>query len=149
MQYRRFGRIWPLLAVILLAAAPATSSFATLYKWVDDDGRVTYSDTPPDHTVEELRLRGVAPPGPAEDEQEGGAPDEEGGDVAKTTESDEKEAAERFVKNCEIARKNLTILENADPVLGRDKDGKSYPLKPAEVRSRLELSKDQVERYCK
>lgn len=148
MQYRRFGRIWPLLAVIVLAAAPATSSFATLYKWVDDEGKVTYSDTPPDETMEEFKLRGVAPPAPApaEDAQEGGEPD---ADVAETTEAEDKEHTERFAKNCEIARKNVTVLENADPVLSKDKEGKTHVLKPGEVRARLERSKQQVERYCK
>ena len=148
MQYRRFGRIWPLLAVIVLAAAPATSSFATLYKWVDNEGKVTYSDTPPDETVEEIKLRGIAPPAPApaEDAQEGGEPS---ADVAETTEAEDKEHAERFAKNCEIARKNVTVLENADPVLSKDKEGQTHVLKPGEVRARLERSKQQVERYCK
>ena len=147
MQYRRFGRIWPLLAVILFAAAPATSSFAKLYKWVDADGNVTYSERkPPDTSVEEVKLRGVAAPAPAEDEQKG---DEQGADVAEATEAEDKEHAERFAKNCEIARKNVTVLENADPVLSKDKGGKTFVLKPGEVRSRLELSKQQVERYCK
>jgi hypothetical protein len=134
--------------VILLAAAPATSSFATLYKWVDDDGRVTYSDTPRDKTVEELRLRGIAPPAPApaEDQQQDSEP---GADVAESTAAEDKEHAERFAKNCEIARKNVTVLENADPVLSKDKEGKTHVLKPGEVRARLELSKQQLERYCK
>jgi hypothetical protein len=147
MQYRRCGRIWPLLAVILFTAAPATSSFAKLYKWVDDDGNVTYSGRkPPDKTVEEIKLRGIAPPAPAEDEQAGGEPS---ADVAETTEADDKEHAERLSKNCEIARKNVTVLENADPVLSKDKDGKTFVLKPGEIRSRLELSRQHVERYCK
>jgi Domain of unknown function (DUF4124) len=36
------------VAVVLLAAAPAT---AALYKWVDANGRVTYSDQPPPSNV--------------------------------------------------------------------------------------------------
>ena len=35
------------ILVLACALAAATGAFAQLYKWVDKDGRVTYSDQPP------------------------------------------------------------------------------------------------------
>lgn len=40
-------RFSPLLAFFLLVAVALSASAQGLYKWVDKDGRVTYSDTPP------------------------------------------------------------------------------------------------------
>src|SRR5581483_11709785 len=52
-------RVWLTVAVLVLAAAPAHAQ--KLYKWVDQDGRVSYHDQPPSdsgYRVEEKSLRG-------------------------------------------------------------------------------------------
>jgi len=52
-------RVWLTVAVLVLAAAPAHAQ--KLYKWVDQDGRVSYHDQPPSdsgYRVEEKALRG-------------------------------------------------------------------------------------------
>ena len=50
---------------MLLSAAAATLSAAQLYRWVDENGRTQYSDTPPPpsaKSVEQRKIRGSTPP---------------------------------------------------------------------------------------
>jgi Skp family chaperone for outer membrane proteins len=52
----------PAFAALLLAAGYAATSAATLYKWTDAQGRVVYSDQPPNANVKTEQLRGAPPP---------------------------------------------------------------------------------------
>jgi len=49
-------------AVSLLAATYAAGAMAALYKWTDAQGRVVYSDQPPQANVKTEQLRGAPPP---------------------------------------------------------------------------------------
>ena len=49
-------------AVLLLAAGYAAGSAAALYKWTDAQGRVVYSDQPPQANLKTEQLRGAPPP---------------------------------------------------------------------------------------
>jgi len=50
------------LAVSLLVAAYAAGADAALYKWTDAQGRIVYSDQPPQANVKTEQLRGAPPP---------------------------------------------------------------------------------------
>jgi hypothetical protein len=50
------------LAALLLAAGYAAASAAALYKWTDAQGRIVYSDQPPQANVKTEQLRGAPPP---------------------------------------------------------------------------------------
>jgi uncharacterized protein DUF4124 len=52
----------PAFAALLLAAGYAASSAATLYKWTDAQGRIVYSDQPPQGNVKTEQVRGAPPP---------------------------------------------------------------------------------------
>jgi hypothetical protein len=52
----------PAFAALLLAAGYAATSAATLYKWTDAQGRIVYSDQPPQANVKTEQLRGAPPP---------------------------------------------------------------------------------------
>ncbi|HUK03974.1 MAG TPA: DUF4124 domain-containing protein, partial [Burkholderiales bacterium] len=41
----------PRLIAALLLAAAATAAHADVYKWIDDQGRVNYSNSPPPHAA--------------------------------------------------------------------------------------------------
>jgi K+-transporting ATPase c subunit len=49
-------------AVLSLAAGYAAGSAAALYKWTDAQGRIVYSDQPPQANVKTEQLRGAPPP---------------------------------------------------------------------------------------
>jgi hypothetical protein len=61
------------LALTLFAALPAS---AQMYKWVDSDGKVQYSDKPPPSNIkaEKLRVPARAAEAPATGEDKGAAP---------------------------------------------------------------------------
>lgn len=48
----------------VMAALAASTSFAALYKWIDENGRVTYGDTPPAGVKAERLTTGVSPADP-------------------------------------------------------------------------------------
>jgi Skp family chaperone for outer membrane proteins len=56
------SRISTAFALALLAATYAAAATATLYKWTDAQGRVVYSDQPPQANVKTEQLRGAPPP---------------------------------------------------------------------------------------
>jgi len=49
-------------ALGILAAALAAPTWAALYKWTDAQGRIVYSDQPPNANVKTEQLRGPPPP---------------------------------------------------------------------------------------
>ena len=49
-------------AVLLLAAGYVAGAAAALYKWTDAQGRIVYSDQPPQANVKTEQLRGAPPP---------------------------------------------------------------------------------------
>jgi len=50
------------LFLILLFAGAGDALAAGLYKWVDENGKVVYSDTPPPATAKESKALSAAPP---------------------------------------------------------------------------------------
>lgn len=155
MWYGRYLRLWPLAAAALLMMVPVESSFARLYKWVDEYGNVTYSERkPPGQQAEEIRVR-TAPisSDQAQEEldnlKERANTQQKEREVEKTVAKDNQREAEAFKKNCELARQNRKVLENSARVRGTDKEGKSYFLDPQEIQTKLEQSNKQIELYCK
>jgi hypothetical protein len=139
----------------VLAGAPLAPTQAKLYKWVDEDGNVTYSERkPPDQAVTEVKVR-TAPVTPEQSRQQlEGLRDkvetgEKDRDYAKTAATEDQAHAEQFKKNCEIARQNKRVLENTSRVQDQDKDGNSYFLDQQQVSTKLEQTNKQIELYCK
>lgn len=155
MQYRRFCRIGSLALVIVLAGASLQPAQAKLYKWVDENGNVTYSERkPPDQSATEIKIR-PAPVTPEqsrqqmeglEDKADTGQKDR---DYAKTAAAEDQAVAEQFKKNCEIARQNKRVLENTSRIQDQDKDGNTYFLDQQQISAKLEQSNKQIELYCK
>lgn len=139
----------------LLAAAPVQSSLAKLYKWVDENGNVTYSERkPPDRQAEEIRVRSA----PVSDDEakkqleslkEKARGDQDTSDSTTAAAGQTKEAAEQYKKNCEIARENQRVLKNSARVKTEDNEGKQYFLEPAQIQAKLEQTAKQIELYCK
>ncbi|MBK7845936.1 MAG: DUF4124 domain-containing protein [Zoogloea sp.] len=51
--------VLPLLLAMLAGAGPATAQNA--YRWVDEQGRVQYSDQPPPQAIKKFEERNVQP----------------------------------------------------------------------------------------
>jgi len=125
-----------------------------MYKWVDENGNVVYSERKPaDKSATEVKKQGG---GPSDDESrqrldalkekaDNGKKDREF-QAEYTTQQQERE--ERLKKNCEIARENVRILETASRVKDVDGDGNQYFIDDDAREARMTRARDQVKEYC-
>ena len=143
------------LLFVLVLMALSSAAAAKLYKWVDKDGNVTYSELkPPDAKAEEIELRGV----PSVSNEEAKARLEALSGKAKEEKKDREfkqnyasETAEREARmkeNCKTARSNLAALQQGGQ--------KRYLLPNGEVRylseedrvKRIEEAESQIKQFC-
>jgi type IV secretory pathway VirB10-like protein len=141
-----------LLTLLLLGTA---SICAETYRWVSEDGVVTYSQTPPPNTqVEVIKTPNAAPPSGANASRQRlkalrqQLADQEEDRALKKAEQ-EKKAKEKAVResNCKAARHNLqqlTILANRLYKVGDE----YIRLSEAQKQERIQQAKDQIEAYC-
>lgn len=145
-----------LLIFLMLVSANA---FAELSKWVDEHGKVHYSDQlpPPNVKVKTLRVTSnaeapasaaAAPKTIAEQEVE-----------LKKAQRVRKEAAEKAAKeqekieadktNCANAQQNLRALQGGVRMVEVDAKGERYYLDDEQRRQRIEKAQENVKTYCK
>jgi hypothetical protein len=138
-------------AALLVAAAPAG---ATMYKWVDKNGKVVYSDQPPPADVKSEIVKPPPPPvNPnaarelADKELEVRQRDKKRADDAQAAEKTRVEA-ERRRENCANARGQLLALQNANVVRYNEK-GERIVLDEAGRREAAERLQQAVLENCK
>ncbi len=145
-----------LLVMSLAATFTPSEVTAKLYKWVDADGNITYSERkPPNVEAETLKIPGVS------NEQQAAARDalDRSKEEALVKDKDRafkaqvasemKDREERLAKNCEIARQNLRILRDAPRIKDKDADGNVYYLDENAVSTKMDQTKSQIADYCK
>ena len=142
------------LFVLLLLALPFQLSVAAMYKWVDAEGNVVYSDKPPPGAETEVI-----------DKKSYGVTDEEAQeqldslnekaevikeerDIKNDVASQQAERNETIKKNCEIARSNLALLTSQARVTLKDEDGNDYFLSDEDKQTKTLDASSNVERYC-
>jgi len=136
----------------------ASGAHATkLYKWVDAEGNVQFTQTPPPTGVEaESRtLRSTRTP-PAqqvedEDESEDYEDDEEEGIDKTSNQFIDKKNREIDAENCRRARKQIADLSvDVDLMTQDEKDPSKYIKLTKEARKqRIEQAKSYAEHYCR
>lgn len=143
-----------LVIVALLGAAPLSSSLAAMYKWVDDEGNVVYSERKPaDKSVTEVKKQSG---GPSDEEarqkleslKEKTTNDKKDRDFQAEYTTQQGEREQRLKKNCEIARENIRILRTASRVKDVDGDGNQYFVDDSAREARMARARDQVKQYC-
>jgi hypothetical protein len=124
----------------LALAVPATAQ--QVYKWVDKDGTVHFTDSPPDETVgaERVVLRGNVQSTITEVEQRGMTPDE----------IDLLYSPEQRLAACEQAMANRNTLRTM-PVVSKDIDGDGMPeeLTEDQKSEEMERADSQVALLCR
>ncbi len=105
-----------LACLLILIAGPLT---AETYKWVNEDGVVTYSQTPPPgQSAERIKLREAAPGSGSSSQDRLNRLRQQLADSAEDRElnkqkKQEEEAADKIKQqNCEAARSNLRKLDS-------------------------------------
>jgi Domain of unknown function (DUF4124) len=149
------GRIW--IATIALATAlwdaPALQA-AKLYKWVDEQGNVTYSQTKPaDREAETIRLRSATLDSSGAEERldklnERAETQRKDREIVEDSAAAAAKRDERMANNCGIARENMRILKTTSRIRANDTDGEAYFLDEAGIQAKIALTQQQIDENC-
>ncbi len=130
---------------------------ARIYKWVDANGDVHYSEqAPPESKARELKVQS-RPADTAEldrlKEKAGLTPPKEGAktpeEALAPTAADKAADAKQRQKNCQIARKNLEVLGTSRRVATKDEKGNYVRLDDNQRQAQMEQARKQIEENCK
>jgi flagellar biosynthesis GTPase FlhF len=144
----------PLTIVFLMSAA--TAGFTQTYKWVDQNGVVSYSQTPPPSTqAETVDITPTPVVGNSDNSDELQRlrqrleDSREDRELAKEEERKTREAAEIKRQNCSTARSNLENLLNSGNRMMKTTDGDYLRLSESERQTRIQAAREQIEANCK
>jgi len=129
---------------------------ADVYRWVDENGVVVFSQTPPQEgEAEKFKTRGARAPEQAAaarkriaDQQQQVDDYLEDKELATEKQAREKELKEAMARNCEAARRNLAGLEASRNRLTRMPDGSVVRLTEEQRQEKINQSKAQIKEYC-
>ena len=148
----RFSAI-TLLAGVLIALP---THAAKLYKWVDADGNVTYSERrpPPESNAETIRLRSATIDDEGAQEKldtlsERAAEQERDREFAENSATAGAAREERLANNCKIARENMRILKTTSRIQDKDANGEAYFLDEAAIQAKIAQTQQQIADNCK
>lgn len=120
---------------------------AKVYKWLDENGKVVFSQKPPPGNIQAEEIRVNAPP-PA-------TLSEEKSEQQATEKVDEKSKGNPALDTqlrkeyCEKGRKNLEVLENAGPDMGFvTEENKLVKFTPEEKARKIKEAQAVVKAYC-
>ena len=139
---------------LALCLGAGTASAVQLYKWVDEEGNVTYSQQrPPDQPAETIEVRVTGPDDEAarselESLTERANAAQEDREFAATAAAELRDREQRIKKNCEVARENLRVLQNAPRVQATDDSGNPYFIDDAAREQRMAQTRQQIEDFC-
>jgi hypothetical protein len=142
------------ILILVLAMTAATAAHAQLYKWVDKDGKVTYSDQPPP----DAKASRVNPPPPVaapaaprtaiEKDKEL----EKGRTQAREKAKADEEAAKRtkaVEENCARARANLRTVTEGGRIAKTDEKGERVILDDEQIAAERVRAEKSVAELCK
>ena len=154
-------RTLPLIAVVVLAWSH--NGWAGAYRWVDESGRVHYSQRPPPgQTAQPVQLpktpraaEPVTPHSASSKQPPEEAQTEEPPEQAQSTPAPESEetarqeaVAETKRKNCSTAKANLERLRAGRRITAKSADGKVYYLDEAEREAQVAEARTQLRANC-
>lgn len=154
------------LLVLGLALAFAAAASAQLYRWVDKDGKVRYTDTPPPAGVKARTLSAPVATPPAGESPEAAAKDAPKGPLTpaeqeqafRKRQMDAQKAAEKAdaarkdqaakQQNCERARDYLRTLESGQRVSRTNAQGEREYLEDAQREREIASARQDVRDWC-
>lgn len=152
----RFLRRLPVFALgVALMALAHQGVSAGVYRWVDDEGKVHYGDRPPGKDkATPIELESA--PAPAPDDDERRAKTRRLLDAMESKRDRENEQAAqakadkaRRERNCEIARRHVTLYQRANQISRVGADGERTYLSDEERDQALTHARSLVDRWCK
>lgn len=139
-----------------IAATAQAQQF--IYKWTDDQGQLKYSELPPPTGVTYEMVR--KPSGPSSGvvqnapdllkEQEKKVAEEAAKqkEQAEQAEQAQKEAEDVRTKNCEVAKKNVQVLQGESPVVKTDAKGNKAALDAEQRAAELKKAQKDQDYFC-
>ena len=134
-----------LLLILLIAGLPAVAT--EMYSWTDANGVKHFSDSPPPPNVvkaQKIKVRGGITSGePAADAQKADAAGTAGPALAAAA----GYSPEDIKRNCEVAKKNLGLLDAQKPAL----DANGYPVDQDAAKShqaQIDKANQQIKLFC-
>ena len=160
---------WPGAAVFitLMAAVLTATAAETMYRWVDADGSVYYSDQPPPADARETKnLNERLPISEPDEEEEEASASESNAYVKQETEFQERtkqraaaeaEAAKEAEttalskQNCDLARADVEAANNppGGRLRERNADGELVYMTEEQLEERRAEANDAVSKWCK
>ncbi len=135
---------WTLLALALLGLTLTLPAQAvSLYKWVDENGRVHYSQTPPEASAAESERIQVKDRNPYQSNLE---EQRQGDETKPSTTNSAADVVITREKNCEIAKQNMETFKNSDRV--KQPDGKIITLSEEMRESKIKEMQALINAYC-
>ena len=142
------------LLLLPLLCAAGIAGAQNLYKWVDENGKVTYSDQPPIGKVksqETLKILGPANPGAAkqmydQDSQLKKRQDDAAKKQADTAKKEQLDSARR--ESCTRARGEMRALRDNVPMVKLTESGERVVLDQNAREEEAKRLETYVEEYC-
>jgi hypothetical protein len=122
----------------MLIGSPAMAT--KVYKWVDEDGVVNFSEHPPKNTATTL----IKPKTGHSEPVTYATP----GQAAPQAEVDTGQQSRKDPERCEISRKNLEVLRSFGRVRVPNEDGSFHYLTEQEQQERLQTTQKAIEESC-
>jgi hypothetical protein len=134
--------LWAMIALATTGVANADG-----YRWVDEEGNVVYSQSPPPGAQQAERLQLPSSP-VAEEASETTTPDTETEEAEQPATVEDLDPAVRQ-GYCDKAKKNVELLKNTEPgVPFITEDNNVVKFSDAEKAQRLQQAQEAVEAYC-
>lgn len=152
--------------LLVLLMVCSTGSFAALNKWVDEKGKVHYSDQPPPANVKAQQLRPTVTaddPANTGDTAAASAPaapktiaereaelkkEQQAKQAAAEKAAQEQARAEARKADCEAAQQSLKTLQSDLRIIEMDAKGEQAYLTDEQRRQRIEKAQQSVDTYC-
>jgi len=139
-------RYLALIVTLLLSTSPAYAEKIKVYKWVDKNGVVTFSEyRPQEDDYIELEIEGDRVVGGNNDELDYNL---SGLDREKVDEGVVEELNQKADEYCQKAKHNLNVLDSFKNVRVLDENGQPKVLSDEEIMQQRRLANRQVELFC-
>lgn len=128
------------LAVLMIFS---NAAFAGLYKWVDEEGNVNYSQNPPKNTSYKTLK---APPPPPKNSKPVYSINEDEEDAEDTIKAESAKNAKLREKNCNAGKNNLRTYQTYRRI--QNKDGSVSRVDDKERARQIETAKQLIRDFC-
>lgn len=149
----RFG--WILAAALGLALVSGLAAAAQMYKWVDKDGHVHFSQTPPPSTGVQAQQVNISAPPPdptslqnSQNLQQQIAEQNEKAKADPEQEKQKQSAEAQKKAHCDDLRSRLNVLNSSGRTATVDAQGNMNYLSDEDRQKQMQAIEDQISREC-